>query len=122
MPAHGPRGRNARVWGSVRKPHESGNLALQYRQIQRAIVRADARLALVVPDPRNRTAPEIEEAMGRLAFEQPAFGWVRVSNELRKQGHQISPAGVRGASVDTQNRPLVLRSNHRLAGPPTLPG
>ena len=65
-------------------------------------MRADARVALVVPDLRNRTAPEIEEAIVRLAFEQPAFGWVRVSNELRKQGHQISPAGVRGASVDTQ--------------------
>ena len=78
---------------SVRNPHESDNLALRYRQIQQAIARADARLALVVPDLRNRTAPEIEEAIVRLAFEQPPFGWVRVSNELRKQGHQISPAG-----------------------------
>ena len=82
----------------MRKPHESGNLALQYRQIQQAIVRADARLALVVPDLRNRTAPEIEEAIVRLAFEQPAFGWVRVSNELRNRdtkSHRPASAGPR---------------------------
>ena len=48
------------------------------------------------PNLRNRTAPEIEEAIVGLAFEQPAFGQVRVSNELRKRGHHISPAGVRG--------------------------
>ena len=48
------------------------------------------------PNLQNRTAPEIEEAIVRFALEQPAFGQLRVSNELRKQGHQISPAGVRG--------------------------
>jgi len=44
---------------------------------------------------RNRVAPEIEEAVLALAIEEPALGQVRVSNELRKQGHHISPAGVR---------------------------
>jgi transposase InsO family protein len=48
------------------------------------------------PNLRNRTAPEIEEAIVALAVEQPAFGQVRVSNDLRKRGLTISPAGVRG--------------------------
>jgi transposase InsO family protein len=48
------------------------------------------------PNLRNRTAPEIEEAIVALAIEQPALGQVRVSNELRKRGQVISPAGVRG--------------------------
>jgi len=44
----------------------------------------------------NRTAPEIEAAIVALSLEQPAFGQIRVANEMRKQGHSISPAGVRG--------------------------
>jgi transposase InsO family protein len=48
------------------------------------------------PNIRNRTAPEIEDAIVALALEQPALGQVRVSNELRKRTLIISPAGVRG--------------------------
>ena len=48
------------------------------------------------PNVRNRVAPEIEEAVVTLAINQPALGQVRVSNELRRRGDQISPAGVRG--------------------------
>src|SRR5919112_2538238 len=44
----------------------------------------------------NRTPPEIEAAIIALSLEQPAFGQIRVANEIRKQGHSISPAGVRG--------------------------
>ncbi|WP_372372568.1 hypothetical protein ACDI13_00005 [Alcaligenes faecalis] len=36
-----------------------------------------------------------EAAVAFLALEQPAFGQVRVSNELRKCGVSISPCGVR---------------------------
>jgi transposase InsO family protein len=43
---------------------------------------------------QNRVAPEIEEAVVALALEQPAWGQVRVANELAKRGLSISPAGV----------------------------
>src|SRR4051794_34405999 len=44
---------------------------------------------------KNRVAPEIEAAVVALAIEQPSWGPVRVSNELKKQGLSISPFGVR---------------------------
>ena len=44
---------------------------------------------------RNRVAPDLEEAVVKTAFEQPAYGQLRVSNELRKLGLFISPGGVR---------------------------
>ena len=47
------------------------------------------------PIPKNRVEPAIEEATILMAFEQPAFGQVRASNELRKKGVFISAAGVR---------------------------
>ena len=47
------------------------------------------------PIPKNRVDPAIEEAAVQMAFEQPAFGQVRASNELRKKGIFISAAGVR---------------------------
>jgi hypothetical protein len=47
------------------------------------------------PNLKNRTAPEIEQAVIELAIEQPAGGQVRIANELAKRGLTISPAGVR---------------------------
>jgi len=44
---------------------------------------------------KNRVAPELEEKVVELAFEQPAWGQQRVSNQLRKEGIFISPGGVR---------------------------
>jgi transposase InsO family protein len=44
---------------------------------------------------KNRVAPEIEEAVVKLAFDEPAWGQLRVSNELRRQGLFVSPGGVR---------------------------
>ena len=44
---------------------------------------------------KNRTAPEIEQAVVEIAIEQPAWGQVRVSEALKRRGLSISPAGVR---------------------------
>ncbi len=47
------------------------------------------------PIPKNRVEPQIEEMVVQLAFDQPALGQLRTSNELRKKGTFISPCGVR---------------------------
>jgi len=47
------------------------------------------------PNFKNRVAPETEEAVVAYAIEFPAYGQVRASNELRKRGVFISPAGLR---------------------------
>jgi transposase InsO family protein len=44
---------------------------------------------------RNRVEPRIEHAIVDLAIEQPAYGQVRVANELKGRGMTVSPAGVR---------------------------
>jgi transposase InsO family protein len=44
----------------------------------------------------NRTTPEIAARIVEFSLEQPAFGQIRVANEIRKLGYSISPAGVRG--------------------------
>lgn len=47
------------------------------------------------PTPKNRVEPVIEDAVIKLAIEEPAWGQVRVSNELRQQGITVSPADIR---------------------------
>ena len=47
------------------------------------------------PNLRNRVEEATEVAVVQFALEQPAFGQVRVSNELRKRGVFVSPSGVR---------------------------
>ena len=44
---------------------------------------------------KNRVEERVEQAVCRFAIETPAFGQVRVSNELRKEGIFLSPGGVR---------------------------
>src|SRR3712207_2501011 len=47
------------------------------------------------PIPTNRVPIAVEEAVVAVALEQPAFGQVRVANELRRRGLAVAPAGVR---------------------------
>jgi transposase InsO family protein len=47
------------------------------------------------PNHKNRVAPEIEESVLLMAYEYPAYGQLRVSNELRKRGVLISSGGIR---------------------------
>ncbi len=61
---------------------QGGELALQEQSRKRT-------------NPKNRIAPEIEERVVSFAFENPAYGQQRASNELKKEGLFISPAGIR---------------------------
>lgn len=47
------------------------------------------------PNAINRVAPDVEAEIVRLGQEQPAWGQVRVANELRLKGILISSGGVR---------------------------
>jgi transposase InsO family protein len=51
------------------------------------------------PIPKNRVEPAIEQAVIEMAIEHPAFGQVRVANELTKRGQFVSPTGVRSVWV-----------------------
>ena len=44
---------------------------------------------------KNRVSAEVEKAVVDFAFEKPAYGQLRVSNELKKKSVFISPGGVR---------------------------
>ncbi|MEZ4333443.1 MAG: IS481 family transposase [Myxococcota bacterium] len=61
------------------------------------------------PNFRNRVAQEIEDAILELALREPAFGQVRVANELHKRGFTISGAGVRGVWIRHELQTFKLR-------------
>ena len=47
------------------------------------------------PNLKNRVSEELEKAVVDFAIEKPAYGQLRVSNELKKKGLFVSPGGVR---------------------------
>lgn len=47
------------------------------------------------PNLKNRADPKIEQTVMSFALEQPAYGQVRMANELKKRAVSVSPAGVR---------------------------
>jgi transposase InsO family protein len=47
------------------------------------------------PNPKNRVEPAVEAAVVAMASDYPAYGQLRASNELKKQGVFVSPGGVR---------------------------
>jgi len=47
------------------------------------------------PCVKNRVEAQVEQAVVEMAVEQPAYGQVRVANELTKRGLFVSPSGVR---------------------------
>lgn len=47
------------------------------------------------PCPKNRMEKAIEDAVVAFAIEKPAYGQLRVSNELKKKGIFVSPGGIR---------------------------
>ena len=47
------------------------------------------------PNPKNRVDPAVEEAVVAMATDYPAYGQLRVSNELKKRGIFVSAGGVR---------------------------
>lgn len=47
------------------------------------------------PNHRNRVEEHVEKAVVEIATELPAYGQVRVANELKKKGVTVSPGGVR---------------------------
>ncbi len=47
------------------------------------------------PNVKNRVSEAVEKAVVEFAFENPAYGQLRVSNELKKRGTFVSPGGVR---------------------------
>lgn len=63
------------------------------------------------PNHKNRIDQAIERAINDFAIEFPAYGQVRASNELRKRGVFVSPAGIRCAwlrsDLETMKKRLV---------------
>jgi len=71
------------------------------------------------PNLRNRIEESIAIAVAAFALEQPAFGQVRVSNELRKRGVFVSPSGVRSVwlrrDLESFKKRLVALEKHDAA-------
>ncbi len=67
----------------IKKAYEEGGIEALYEKSRRK------------PNLKNRVSEEVERAVVELALEDPSLGQKRVSDELRKRGIFVSPAGVR---------------------------
>ena len=69
---------------------------------------------------KNRVGAHIEEAIVALAFEQPAYGPLRIVNELAKRQMVISAAGVRSVwqrhDLETRKKRLAALESRRRDG------
>src|SRR4051812_37102025 len=73
----------------------------------------------------NRTPPEVEALILALSLEQPAFGQIRIANEVRQRGHSISPAGVRSVwqlSLGVEFSLIMGAENSLVGALPGVPG
>lgn len=61
---------------------------------------------------KNRVSSDIEKRVVEFAVDQPAYGQLRVSNELKKEGVFISPGGVRSVWLrhDLESRKKRLKA------------
>ena len=53
----------------------------------------------------NRTAPEVEALIVELSLEQPAFGQIRLANEVRKRGQSMRRQGCKACGSATTWKP-----------------
>ena len=67
----------------VRKAYEDGGIEALKEKSRRK------------PNVKNRISEDVENSVVQMAYEQPAYGQKRVSDELRQKGIFISAAGVR---------------------------
>ena len=59
----------------------------------------------------NRVDPAVEKAVLDMAIEYPAYGQLRVSNELKKAGILVSPGGVRSIWLRNELNNIKKRLN-----------
>ena len=73
---------------------------------------------------KNRTPPDVEAIIVELSLDRPAYGQIRIANELGKLGHSISPAGVRGVwqRHDLKTMKKRLKALGRASGRSGRPG
>lgn len=67
---------------------------------------------------KNRVEEHVEKAVVEMAFELPAYGQKRASNELKKKGYWFRPAGCAPSGYDTMWKPL--KSGSRRYRPKSL--